>query len=65
MQLYNSHVLPKQRFFSTTPGTGGQVTVLVHDLIEEGGNLRRINWQFSFKPEPGDVLAQVERRLAQ
>ena len=44
----------------------GVVTVFVRDKWQTG--LVGIDielWQFSFKAEPGDVLAQVQRRLEQ
>ncbi len=46
--------------------TDGLVTVFVWDRWQMSANhTATLPWKFSFKPEPGDVLAQVKRRLQQ
>ena len=43
----------------------GNVTVFVQDKVTSpAGRTVLCGWQFSFRPEPGDVIAQVEQRLS-
>lgn len=43
----------------------GNVTVFVQDEVTSPtGRTVLCGWQFSFRPEPGDVIAQVARRLS-
>ncbi len=43
----------------------GNVTVFVQDQVTSPtGRTVLYRWQFSFRPEPGDVIAQVARRLS-
>lgn len=53
------------RKFSTTAGMGGNVVVVVHDLIDLSGRPTRVDWRFQFvpDPEPQNVLEQINARL--
>ena len=54
------------RRYQVQSSSKGEVTVFVFDRWRVS-RYRAIDlpWQFSFTPEPGDVLAQVARRLDQ
>jgi hypothetical protein len=63
MHKYNRFVTLKNRSWSVGTPKVGKVSVMVYDLVDVRGILVRNDWEFTFRPETGDLKTQIEARL--